>query len=82
MQSYKQDINLGNTYKQTGGQTQPMQPSLFEDLAGIYSTPTPKGLARAEKGWLYWLIVYFTMVEALIFIAQNLDMSPNWTRLA
>jgi hypothetical protein len=26
-----------------------MQPCLFEDLTGIYVTPTPKGLARAEK---------------------------------
>jgi hypothetical protein len=50
MQPYKQNINRGNTYKQTGGRTQPMQPCLFEDFAGIYSTPTPKGLAGAEKG--------------------------------
>jgi hypothetical protein len=35
-----------------------MQPYLFEDLTEIYSTPTPKGLAGAKKGWLYWLIVY------------------------
>jgi hypothetical protein len=82
MQPYKQDINHDNTYKQTGGRTQPMQPCLFEDLAEIYSTPTPKGLAGAENGWLYWLIVYLTMVKAFIFIARNLDMSPNWTRLA
>jgi hypothetical protein len=54
MQPYKQYINRGNTYKQTGGRTQPMQPCLFEDFARIYSTPTPKGLARAKKGWLYW----------------------------
>jgi hypothetical protein len=58
MQPYKQDINRGNTYKQTGGRTQSMQPYLFEDHTGIYCTPTPKGLAGAEKGWLYWLIVY------------------------
>jgi hypothetical protein len=50
MQPYKQDINHVNTYKQTGGRTQPMQPFLFEDFTGIYSTPTPKGLAGAEKG--------------------------------
>jgi hypothetical protein len=26
-----------------------MQPCLLEDLAGIYVTPTPRGLAGAEK---------------------------------
>jgi hypothetical protein len=30
-----------------------MQPCLLEDLTGIYVTPTPKGLAGAEKGLLY-----------------------------
>jgi hypothetical protein len=50
MQPYKQDINRGNTYKQTGGQTQLMQPCFFEDFAGIYSTSTPMGLAGAENG--------------------------------
>jgi hypothetical protein len=49
MQPYKRDINRDNTYKPTGSQTQPMQPCLFEDFAGIYSTHTPKGLAGAEK---------------------------------
>jgi hypothetical protein len=56
MQPYKQDINRGNTYKQTEGRIQPMQLCLFEDFARIYSTPTPKGLAEAKKGSLYWLI--------------------------
>jgi hypothetical protein len=68
MQPYKQDINHSNTYKQTGGRTQPMQPCLFEDFAGIYSTPTPKGLARDEKGLIVlidWLFLQWSGLSYL-----------------
>ncbi len=37
---------IGETYKQTGGRSMPMQPYLIEGLAEIYVTPTPRVFGR------------------------------------
>ena len=42
---------------------------LVEELADIYSTPTPKGWREAEKNNWYWLICMFTTCrDPLLFI--------------
>jgi hypothetical protein len=41
---------------------------LFEDFTGIYSTPTPKGLAGAEKGLIVlidWLSLQWSGLSYL-----------------
>ena len=44
---------IGETYKQTGGRSMPMQPCLIEGLAEIYVTPTPRVLAGGQcVDWL------------------------------
>jgi hypothetical protein len=60
-----------------------MQPSLFQELAEIYSTPTPKGGMgpKKGKGLLYWLdVCSFTIVGVYIY-TQGIDTAPSLTRL-
>ena len=48
MQLYKYNASRDGTHKQVGGQS--VDVSLFvEELAEIYSTPTPNAMAKARK---------------------------------
>ena len=48
MQLYKLNTSHDGTHKQIGGQS--VDAALFaEELAEIYSTPTPNAMVRAEK---------------------------------
>ena len=48
MQLYKYDTSRGGTHRQTGGRSVDAA-LLVEELAEIYTTPTPKGWHKAEK---------------------------------
>ena len=48
MQLYKYDISRDGTHKQAGGRLLDAA-LLVEELAEIYSTPTPKGWREAKK---------------------------------
>ena len=48
MQLYKHNTSRDGTHKQVGGRS--VDAALFaEELAEIYSTPTPNRIAKAEK---------------------------------
>ena len=48
MQLYKHNTSRNDTHKQAGGRS--VDAALFaEELAEIYSTPTPNAMVRAEK---------------------------------
>ena len=48
MQLYKHNTNCDGTHKQAGGRS--VDVALFaEELAEIYSTPTPNTMAKARK---------------------------------
>ena len=50
---------------------------LVEELAEIYSTPTPKGWSEPKKVNCIWLIgLSFTMAESNIY-TQGLNMNPT-----
>ena len=48
MQLYKFDTSRDGTHRQTGGRSVDAA-LLVEELAKIYSTPTPKGWREAKK---------------------------------
>ena len=55
---------------------------LVEELAEIYSTPTPKGWREAEKSNWYWLIVFsFLQWSRSNIYTRNLNMNPTQVRL-
>ena len=59
MQLYKYDTSRDGTYRQVEGRSVDAA-LLIEELAEIYSTPTPKGWREAEKvivliDWLFFL---------------------------
>ena len=52
MQLYKYDTSRDGTYRQVEGRSVDAA-LLIEELAEIYSTPTPKGWREAEKSNWY-----------------------------
>ena len=51
---------------------------LVEELAEIYTTPTPKGLREAEKSNWYWLIGSpFLQYPGSNIYTRNISMNPT-----
>ena len=65
MQLYQHNTSHDGTHKQTGGPS--VDAALFvEELAEIYSTPTPNAMVKAEK---------FVLIEcSFFFLYNNLDL--------
>ena len=62
MQLYKHNTSREGTHKQAGGRS--VDATLFdEELAEIYSTPTPNGMAKAEKIVLIDCSSFYTITE-------------------
>ena len=62
MQLYKHNTNRDGTHKQAGGRS--VDAALFaEELAEIYSTPTPNVIAKVGK---------IILIECLCFFYNNL----------
>ena len=60
MQFYKHNISHDGTHKQARGRL--VDPALFaEELAEIYSTPTPDAMAKARK---------IELIECSFFLVQ------------
>ena len=62
MQLYKHNTSRGYTLKQVGGRS--VDAALFaEELAEIYSTPTPNAMVKAEKIVLIECSFFFTITR-------------------
>ena len=62
MQLYKYNTNRDSTHKQVRGQS--VDAALFaEELAEIYSTPTPNAMANAKKIVLIECSSFFTITR-------------------
>ena len=67
MQLYKHNTSHDGTYKQVGGRS--VDAALFaEELAEIYSTPTPNAMALARKIVLIECSCPFYNNQGLVFI--------------
>ena len=68
MQLYKYDTSRDGTHKQAGGRS--VDAALFaEELAEIYSTPTPNAMAKAGK---------IVLIECSFFCGSNIyTRNPN-----
>ena len=70
MQLYKHNKYRDSTHKQAGGPS--VDVALFaEELAEIYSTPTPNAMAKAEKIVLIVCSSFFYNNQGLIFIPET-----------
>ena len=80
MQLYKHNTSHDGTHKQAVGRS--VDVALFvEELAEIYSTPTPKGWREAEKrNCIDWLVVCLQWPGSNIY-TRNLNMNPTQIRL-
>ena len=67
MQLYKHNTSRNDTHKQAGGRL--VDAAIFaEELAEIYSTPTPNAMAKARKIVLIVCSSFFYNNQGLIFI--------------
>ena len=70
MQLYKHNTSRDGTHKQAGGRS--VDGALFaEELAEIYSTPTPNAMAKARKIVLIVCSSFFYNNQGLIFIPRT-----------
>ena len=80
MQLYKYYTSRDGTYRQAGGRSVDAA-LLVEELAEIYSTPTPKGWREAEKSnCIDWLVVCLHWPGSNIY-TRNLNMNLTQIRL-
>ena len=71
MQLYKHNTSRDGTYKQAGSRS--VDAALFaEELAEIYSTPTPNAMAKSQKDCIDCVFVPFYNNQGLIFIPRTL----------
>ena len=62
MQLYKHNTSREGTHKQAGGRS--VDATLFdEELAEIYSTPTPNAMAKAKKIVLIECLFFYTIIR-------------------
>ena len=62
MQLYKHNKSHDDTHKQAGGRS--VDAALFaEELAGIYSTPTPNAVGKVVKIVLIECLCFFTITR-------------------
>ena len=65
MQLYKHNTSRDSTHKQAGGRS--VDAALFaEELAEIYSTPTPNAMVKAPNIYMGWLCFIVTL--AFVYI--------------
>ena len=70
MQLYKHNTSRDGTHKQAGGQS--VDAALFvEELAEIYSTPTPNAMTKAEKDCIDSVFIILYNNQGLIFIPKT-----------
>ena len=76
MQLYKYDTSRDGTHRKARYRSVDAA-LLVEELAEIYSTPTPKGWREAEKSnCIDWLVVCLQWPGSNIY-TQNLNMNPT-----
>ena len=73
---------MTDTHRQTGGRTKPMATLLAEELAEIYSTPTPKGWRKLKgKGiGLYWSLEISITIAGVQYLYPRPD-HESWSNM-